>query len=52
MQYVYFIPEKLITTIDVSLHAIDATHTTIDVSLHANRPRPRSQRRRQSEERR
>ncbi len=32
MQYVYVIPERLATTIDVSLRAIDATHTAVHVT--------------------
>ena len=32
MQYVYVIPERLATTIDVSLKAIDATHTSVHVT--------------------
>ena len=32
MQYVYVIPQKLATTIDVSLRAIDATHTAVHVT--------------------
>jgi len=32
MQYVYVIPERLATTIDVSLHAIDAIHTAVHVT--------------------
>jgi hypothetical protein len=31
MQYVYVIPERLATTIDVSLKVIDATHTSVHV---------------------
>jgi len=31
-KYVYVIPERLATTIDVSLHAIDATHTAVHVT--------------------
>ncbi len=32
MQYVYFIADKLVTTIDVALHSIDATHTAVNVT--------------------
>jgi hypothetical protein len=32
MQYVYVVPQKLATTIDVALHAIDGTHTAVHVT--------------------
>jgi hypothetical protein len=42
MQYVYVIPEKLATTIDVSLHAIDPTHTAVHVTYIRTASTPRS----------
>jgi hypothetical protein len=32
MQYVYVIPERLVTTIDVSLRAVDSAHTAVHVT--------------------
>jgi hypothetical protein len=32
MQYVYFIPDKLVTTVDVALHSIGSSHTAVHVT--------------------
>jgi hypothetical protein len=40
MQYVYVLSDLLATTIDVRLHAIDATHTKVDVTYVRTALRP------------
>lgn len=40
MQYVALLPDLLVSTIDVALHAIDATHTRVDVSYVRTALRP------------
>ena len=40
MQYVYVLCDLLATTIDVRLHAIDATHTKVDVTYVRTALRP------------
>lgn len=40
MQYVYVLADLLVTTIDVRLHAIDATHTMVDVTYVRTALRP------------
>lgn len=40
MQYVYMLADLLVTTIDVRLHATDATHTKVDVTYVRTALRP------------
>jgi hypothetical protein len=40
MQYVVVLPDLLVSTIDVALHAIDATHTRVDVTYIRTALRP------------
>jgi hypothetical protein len=40
MQYVYVLGDLLVTTIDVHLHAIDATRTKVDVTYVRTALRP------------
>jgi hypothetical protein len=40
MQYVAVLPDLLVSTIDVALHPIDATHTRVDVNYVRTALRP------------
>ncbi len=40
MQYVYFLPDLFVCSIDVALHVADATHTKVDVTYARTALRP------------